>query len=506
MKRIYVSAILVICTVICALLPGCVNKEKVESNVIDAESRNENEPILLTVLTEPTTWSQTYDLLGKDSPSEVTRNLQNIISYYESENPNVSIELEVMPKTTNERNYYITQKRVSLMAGKTPDIYLMPTVSTDEVNISKKERKDYEPLFRDVGQAQTNHWFADVSSYYDADQDLHTEELQQAIMNAGKVGDARYILPLGYSFDVLVTDKDLLSQEKLDAEKMCKSSLDLFGSLIDIGEARWLPDLYFGSLPLNYLPSLCDYNSEKVNLQEQDLTQLLEVLNKIYYPQIEYLLTLDQTKFGDWEMYLYDSKIEPYINETTPARIDSLSNIMKYLPTAKCSGKKLEVIPVTATDGSLCANITYWGAVGANCQNVKAAYDFLRTFLLPEVQYGEDLVGRKHYSTRFEHGIPGWPVRYKGFAEKRWNDIFASMESMEHPVESRWEKMRGTDISDEDLPVLDFPITSARFPSVLDQDLFEALSPLWDSPASDEDLKQMSADFVRNLKYHLAEG
>ena len=53
---------------------------------------------------------------------------------------------------------------------------------------------------------------------------------------------------------------------------------------------------------------------------------------------------------------------------------------------AKAEGVDLGIYPLRSTDGSVTADITFYGAVTSGCKNPELAYEFLRYFLTEESQ------------------------------------------------------------------------------------------------------------------------
>lgn len=116
-----------------------------------------------------------------------------------------------------------------------------------------------------------------------------------------------------------------------------------------------------------------------------------------------------------------------WISKDCPMYVGGLTDALDTLAIANALDMELSILPLRATDGSLVANVTYWGAVSASCQHPGFAYDFLRLFLSPEVQFGSDLVGEDStsYSTEFSLRItPGWPVRTQGSAQALWENLW----------------------------------------------------------------------------------
>lgn len=83
-----------------------------------------------------------------------------------------------------------------------------------------------------------------------------------------------------------------------------------------------------------------------------------------------------------------------------------------YLDIAYAQYQDLVAVPFAAQDGSIVANVSYYGAVSANCAAVEEAYEFLKLFLSREVQSGGALEADGASYDASEWGTThGWPVR-----------------------------------------------------------------------------------------------
>ena len=147
-----------------------------------------------------------------------------------------------------------------------------------------------------------------------------------------------------------------------------------------------------------------------------------------------------------------------------------------------------------------------------SCENKKLAYEFLRLFLTPEVQHEGQLKTQANtYEMNFKlvkddltGPFPGWPVRYKSFAESRWareQDFFKAVQSGNS---QRKEALLGVTVDDSDLPFLDMPIDNARFISSVDEEFYQYTENFADYTQADA--AKAANEFIRNVNYHLAEG
>ena len=86
-----------------------------------------------------------------------------------------------------------------------------------------------------------------------------------------------------------------------------------------------------------------------------------------------------------------------------------------YLDVAYAQYQELVAAPFAAQDGSIVANVSYYGAVSANCAAVEEAYEFLKLLLSKEVQSGGALEYNGASYDASEWGDGSWlacAVRY----------------------------------------------------------------------------------------------
>ena len=520
---------LMLALVLRASLFACVGPKEPEVSETPPEPRLEESEMkgTLKILSERFCWNSSVSDVHFTHFSSVRDNIANVMYYFRELHPDVRIEIEYLPMDEEEREAFIKQRRVAMMAGEdVPDVYLMPTSSRTEISY-----EPMEPLFKDVAQIMRSNWFADISGLYNGDTELHTEELNKGVMDAGTVGGARYVLPLGYNIPVYVTRKDLLDQSGIEREKLnagVDSMVDVFMELNEQGDPRWADSSFFaGGLSLSLLPRLCDYDTEEAPIESKQVEELLldlanctrvtstewqkkkasgeEMVGWTFSPSIVYLEPNTSSRFA--------------VIEDSPGCSTDMSQVIDAAVCGKLLDCELEYYPIRAADGTMNAEITYWGAIGAGCDNKKLAYEFLRLFLTPEVQHeGQLKTQAKTYEMNFKWTkdgpsvgpLPGWPVRYKGFAERRWSREKDSYNEMGGVNKQRQEALMSVTVDDSDLPFLDVPIDNARFISSIDQEFYEYVRPVENfievMDYTQADAAKAGTEFVRNLKYHLAEG
>ena len=113
---------------------------------------------------------------------------------------------------------------------------------------------------------------------------------------------------------------------------------------------------------------------------------------------------------------------------------------------------------------------------------------------------------------------PGWPVRSQGAVEARWEKIYQEAKRYERNALVIADKappyitdLLAVEVTEEDLPFLAEGVDRARFPSVVDlwfdRPSSTVLYPgLEAQPLTDQEIAAKTEEFLRELRYHLAEG
>ena len=241
---------------------------------------------------------------------------------------------------------------------------------------------------------------------------------------------------------------------------------------------------------------------------------------------------------GGGELYDYDmdslNSIVNYICDdvhwTTfglPIFATDLAGTLQTAAISKAMHKDFTMYPLRTADGSLIAEVTYYGAVGGGCDTPELAYEFLRAFLTEEYQWDiyrpridksyalRDTRRRSEVQTR---GLveDSWPVRSTGSAVYLWDnthyqmeDIYSSWYSLSI---SRTRAIQNMQIitSDADLPALSWPIDTVRFPITqsAEESFAQLLSQLNnpDGTPTNVDIDQLAQQYHQTLWWHLAEG
>ena len=176
---------------------------------------------------------------------------------------------------------------------------------------------------------------------------------------------------------------------------------------------------------------------------------------------------------------------------------------------AKAEGIELGMYPLRSTDGSVTANITFYGAVTRGSENPELAYEFLRYFLTEESQWEYAV---ENIVTKSGGMACGWPVLVKGSAAAMqdrlrhwiWPIILSNEEIM--------SIMELEQYTEDDIPILNVTVNQARFPTGLEATFYDLAASVYNPFTMTEDqarvmdLEEKAADFIEELEWHVGEG
>lgn len=417
--------------------------------------------------------------------------IDEVSERFVDEHPNITVTVDTGPKNREEWDVYLEQTRVQIMAGNGPDLYLFASENVTSQN-----------LVTDVNQFMRNGLFWDITEYYDNDNELNKDGLVSAVMDAGVVNGSRYVLPLRYNFPVIYADVQQLNAAGLRVEDLrngLSGLVDVVKAMGDNSLSSEYGSLYFYLYWMNYLPELINYDTQEVELDKEELAVFLEEYRNLIntgisdsYPSLGSYIT--QGNF--WAL------------EGKSIYLSTLNTLVQNLKLAKATDIELAVIPVTASDGALIANVSYYGAVGANSNTPELAYTFLREFLLEENQWENNL---GDIASGLIEG--GWPVLTKGSGIDLSLDLLRSEtvgQLASEEANRRRTVVKHAEMTEEDFMVLDtqidavrfFPITQADYMIHIDSQLNLARNP----DAMNVDVDNLAKELIQSLQWHVAEG
>jgi len=485
-KRIISIVYLVIVSlVVLLIMAGCSKNTEVSTNMTNVDVSTEstvcdNEKETLRIVVEP---------MGFFYP-RMESLLNKVILNYERENKNVDIIVERLPESKDDQLIVIKRLRAELMAGRGPDVLLLHTNPTT-INC--------ERLIADVNQAMRNGIFTDISVLYGADADLNKEELNTKIMDSGVVDGARYVLPLRYNIPIAYVDMDQLDAAGLSMDTLNADITELMEVVsqqedVNLATSASFQKIY-SKYMLNLLPDSVNYDEQEVLITSDELVSFMNSFAKFNSVRgnhrgpnntaLEaYVLPSD---YG-WDPYWATSG---YCMD-----IDDLGKAIHNVGLAHATETKLEMIPLRSADGSLVADVVYYGAVASGCENVELAYDFLRQFLLQDYQW--ELLTDLRATPQSILAGEGWPVRIVGSVPYLARALNSQLGSHNK------ENLQLQQMTDADVPLLQMEIDKVQYSIELEKELGRLM---WNYlQRKDANVDQFAKDWLQDLEWHVGEG
>lgn len=361
--------------------------------------------------------------------TEMNRIVQEAMEVFSSAHRNVSFNLEILPVGDRDRARRTEELQELMEQGEGPDIFLLPTRAFASQGM---RNKGIEPLITSVPYAMRQGRFLDISQYYDRDEALDKDGLLQVVMDAGCVGESRFLLPICFNLNVnfFLSDgsdsevrPEMTILEVMDY--VIRSDNPLLARILTANSAAmYRPEMVFSSL--------IDYDTGKVTLSFSETEEFFDRFQKLR----------EMANEDGMEGYVSGSStIWGYVKTPASKRIlypcylEGLPHVMSLHGISQLENKQLTAIPLRATNGAVTALVNYYGAINADCKSPRTAYEFLRMLLLPEYQWQ---VGETDTLV-----VDGWPVRVKGSVEAMWEQICNNIDSQK--VRSQLENLGASD-------------------------------------------------------------
>lgn len=174
----------------------------------------------------------------------------------------VEIEFVAIPdEFDTTRDFVLQQLRTEIMAGKGPDVFLLPTQP-----VSMHD----EPLFLNVEEAMRSGLFLPLDEFIAEAELLNMENHFEVIMDAGKLGNEQLVLPLMYYYEVSPVQK----YELLDPDLEIRYPRDI----VDSGDYKRIAAAnrsYLGSM----FGDMVDYDTMNITISEEEIADNPQCVN-----------------------------------------------------------------------------------------------------------------------------------------------------------------------------------------------------------------------------------
>lgn len=333
-----------------------------------------------------------FDMLDELVGSEVSEFISRIPNMQ-----NVNISYEVLPKNDPERAGALTRIRTEILAGNGPDIFIC---------VCPRTYDDPQSLFLFPENSMDNGIFLPLDSYIPAASNMEWENLTDVIMAAGKNESGQFLLPLSYTFKVLMMEK---SKSSYDAN-ITMSWHDMVNSDDVTIQLASGGSIYDG------FADLADYKEDILLFTENDLLshakKELEINEKLTQDVMEPLHILGLT-------YLHAPK-------------EGLGDVL-----LSGGDTNLMMIPKYNIENGISARVTSFAGINRNTDYPEEAFKVLDILLSKQTQQNCPLYGL-FFGVPTQNGLGQLSEPAMGYLEK-WtmsDDNFAQFESLREKINS----------------------------------------------------------------------
>ena len=446
---------------LCALLltlviPGCSREEggspekttaaAAETTLPDVDSEGNYESPVLRVLTE------------EISPYSVEdKQLDLLVKEFEKAHANTEVEIISLPRNYRDRGAFLEEVVQEIEQGAGPDVFML-TASAD----------NDDSLFSVVNQAMRSGVFLDLSEYYDMDQELNTQDLNETVMEAGVVDGVRYTLPLKYSMPVLYYVPELAENLGLPADLLVSDAQRLLDNLIwwDNPDLVKAMPITLGYQTLAFFPEVVDYDSGEVLISAENITDWLECAFRFDAFQND---SLWDKGFVDYTCGRHWTELDQCVS------VADIGFAVENAAICKATDLELQMMPLTGPGGKVVAEVTKYGAINAKTAYPELAYQFLRQYLMEDTQWMKNVTAsvfsdsqNDGYCVRTVNSVENLlPVMWEvsnavAYFYIDTDGVLYKLPDSE--LERRDMRIRTMKLADADVPVLQVPIDVARFP------------------------------------------
>ena len=258
-----------------------------------------------------------------------------------------------------ERNTYIQRIKTEIMAGRGPDVYVVPVYGTAQ------------DVFPDVSKAMRNGVFRPLGTLEQIE-NSNISQLQVAIKSVGEMEGVHYILPLSYQVDgVLLCDSPQRNRALYSTLAGLMTS-EYFRTL-DANYPEWgIEGLWWHNLTNNAIP-LVNYDTMSVNLLAQDMPELLR-------REVE---VIQKNVGSPYQMEYYEYGALAENENGVPYIIGQAAGDLNNLAMTILDGEGTLFSAFPNADGEIYARVTGIAGISSSCERVEEAELFM-DFLLEE--------------------------------------------------------------------------------------------------------------------------
>lgn len=289
-----------------------------------------------------------------DLPSAGSGSIDGFFPYVPGNGKDFLIITETLPPEGQERSAALSRIRTEVLAGKGPDVFICTCWAP---GIGE------EGLFKFPNQAMENRIFLPLDDYISQAKYMEWDRLLPVVMEAGRGDEGQMLLPLAYTFDVLLLDRDRFS-----------SSVELPAAWEELAESadKLARSLAGYVTPYNMMGELADYDKDVPAFSEDGL---FEYMKKV----------IDHSK------KVQSEAIVPVFVNFTDGKFSGPDNTLDLL-----NGRKFDFFSTYNKDGGITVDITAFAGINRNSAHPDEAFTVLDFQISREVQKGFPIYSAMH--------------------------------------------------------------------------------------------------------------
>ena len=285
------------------------------------------------------------------------------------------VEIEVRDFGMDDSNDYEMFLRTELPAGKGPDLLVMGNE------------------FPDIYKTMDTGIFCDLNDFIGSDPDFGLDDCNKVVMDSGVYKGKRYLVPLAYETNILLTSEEALAAAGMSAENL--KTFDGYAGEVKryLEQYASTKALYAHGANLGYLMlfpwsglRIIDYENKKVNVDGADFKKVMEAYKDIFAqdttgPNPTFYVA-EALKNGDILFYKTQQPF-PFVTYYGEVRVESSPLYF----------------PFPAVNGKTTAEAKYLASIPVSAPNKANAYAFLKILLSEKIQFGDvnSLLNGRYY-------------------------------------------------------------------------------------------------------------
>lgn len=287
------------------------------------------------------------------------------------------LTFELLPREGVEREAALQRLRTEIMSGDGPDLFILHT------SISVPDGSTKNALFKFPEKNMESGLFLPLDAYMENHTQFTDWDMQtKAVLDAGRNDEGQLIIPMTYSFPVLVypasavkvsASPTLSMQEMLSDPDTVSLGATLYSALSRTDEETGVRFLHCHLREV--LGKLADYQSEELLFTENELFEVMNTMISLN----------DIAENNNLEFYEYAAN---YMDLFYGVFISNYNTEMVLVPTY-------------SMDGGVTATINAYAAVNRNTHHPKEAFSVI-DYLMQEKLQRESVL----YENFFSEGIP----------------------------------------------------------------------------------------------------